>query len=248
MSKRPKLLLALAWIIGAAVMSIPVQIMAIYGHGPDEILEVFDKMTGLNWMVLLSGIGAATCIAKASPWTRFVVPSFLLIAGVNNYFVGDFATDYSPMQANLATLGLVALNLPLLQPRIFQLLVHPDRRWWMVSKRQRVSVPVFIGGARNAALRAETFDISETGAFIPLATAQDHKYAIGKKGNLEIDEIITIAMTLGTLKQVRCEGRVVRMADARGSYPAGIGIQFMEMGTDEKRELKRYLDRMQDAH
>ena len=58
-----------------------------------------------------------------------------------------------------------------------------------------------------------------------------------------LQQKVTITISLGTFAQIRCEGRVVRHADAKGKYPSGIGVEFLDLSRYQKTELKKYLSR-----
>ncbi len=93
------------------------------------------------------------------------------------------------------------------------LLQHPERRWWLEAPRKRMKLPVAINW-REIKLSSETFDISETGAFISLDGKEDWP-------EFQSDQSLAICMSIGTLQQFRCHGRVVRRVDAKGRLPGG---------------------------
>jgi hypothetical protein len=224
----------LSFALTLTALALPVQIMMIYDHGATELFQVAAKISLLNWMVILSTMASASLLWRASPWARISVPVSIAVVAINNWFVGMYETDFSMMTAHVATALFAFIHAPLLLPKARHLLRHPHQRWWLVSKRRRICVPIFLGGERQVAIRTETFDLSETGAFI-MAPAKDSSPASNER--------ISVSISLGMYSQIRCEGRVVRVADAKGSYPAGVGIQFVDMPTQERRELRRYLDR-----
>lgn len=215
----------------AVAISFPLQIMWLYDHPWAEFAAVWPKLTWLNWVVMAGSVVTGVMIFRAAPGVQRAM--YLLIGAValNNFFVGYYATDFSPWTASFATLAFCVLNWPLQQSEVRELLMHPDRRWWRASPRRRMTVPIFLGGSRKTALRAETFDISESGAFVPVDAA------------LKLEERVSICLTLGTFQQIRCDGRVVRKAEANGCYPAGFGIEFSNLDWWQRRELRRYISR-----
>ena len=48
--------------------------------------------------------------------------------------------------------------------------------------------------------------------------------------------------SLGTLRQVKCDARVVRHNMASGKYPGGVGIEFVDMTRSDRQALRTYLD------
>jgi hypothetical protein len=208
--------------------------MLIYGHGFDELGEVFAKLTALNWLVMVGCLACAVLINEASPLCRKAIPGLTLLVALNNLVVGYYAVDYSPWLAVTGTIAFALFNLPLFEPRIRELMKHPDQRWWLRARRHQRRVPVVITGALRgrSPVRAETFDLSDSGLFLPL-----------EGSHFEIDDRISVRMTFGTFSQIRCEGRVVRRAeDPCGVYPSGIGIQFTDMDWRQRRELRRQLE------
>lgn len=233
MQSRPKILPVVMVLLFAVALSMPLQVMWLYGHPWSEMDAVLHKLTWMNWLVIAGAMLTGVLVFSASGWARFAVPALIVLVGVNNMFVGYFATDYSFLTATLGTLGFMALTLPLYRPQVRELFMHPEKRWWLVKHRRRQNVPIFVGGSRQVKLRGETFDISESGAFVPLE-------AVG----LGVDEQVSVCLTLGTLQQIRCDARVVRRTPkAKGTYPAGVGLHFINLDWWQRRELKRYLAR-----
>ncbi|MBX3021392.1 MAG: PilZ domain-containing protein [Bdellovibrionales bacterium] len=233
MQRRPRPLLALSFALVAVGLALPAQIMVLYGHTWHEFSAVAGKLTILNWLVIAGCLVTAFLVANASPLSRRAMLALTGVVAMNNFFVGYYAIDFSPFTAALGTLGFAALNGPLWMPEVTELIRQPHRRWWMRSHRHRLSLPLIIGSPRKVSLRAETFDVSETGLFIPL-----------KGAPLSVDDRITLRLSFGTFARLRCEGRVVRCTEARGIYPSGVGIEFTGLDRRQRRELRRHLKEM----
>lgn len=231
MRQRPRVMLYLSFLFVVIALSIPLQAMVIYGHEWRELSTALAKLTELNWLVVGGLIVGAGLLWQASPHTRWFVPLVIVLVAINNSVVGYYATDFTPTMTLLATLGFALMNLPLLHPDSLNVFLHPERRWWIRAERHRLAIPVAIEGTRLASLRAETFDLSETGAFIPQVR------------NIGVGDWITVRMTFGAFTQIRCQGRVVRRTEARGIYPAGVGIQFEGVSWRQRRELRKCLAR-----
>ena len=60
---------------------------------------------------------------------------------------------------------------------------------------------------------------------------------------INVNDRMSLCLTLG-LAQIRCDARVVRSVEAKGAYPAGIGIAFDGLGRRQLRELRRYIEVM----
>jgi hypothetical protein len=235
MNKRPPLLTYLAFAFLLVALSLPAQIMWIYGHTFNELFAVTDKLTVLNWAVMLGCACVSYLLLGASPRLRWVAPALIAVVIVNNFFVGYYATDFSPWQCALSSCGFALLNAPLLTPKIRWLLQHPDRRWWLRAERKRVAIPIFIEGARLDSLRAQSFDISETGMFVPL------------ESRVGVGDHITVRMKFGAFSHMKCQGRVVRRGEPKGTYPAGVGIEFTDLSWHQRRELRKHLSRSGEA-
>jgi hypothetical protein len=231
---KPLILPIIAWSIAATVLSVPIQVMAVYGHGLAEYSAVFGKLTILNWLVMAFGLVTAVLLDRGSPHARVFVPILIALVIANNWVVAVFTTDFTPFAASLGSLLFATLNLPLLHPKIRNLFKHPELRWWMRPERACAAVPVFLGGFLREAFRAETFDLSETGAFVQIPP---------QKISLEVQEAISLCLTIGTYSQIRCTGRVVRIAEASGTYPAGVGVEFVGLAYRQKREIRRFIAR-----
>jgi hypothetical protein len=234
MRKRPKFLLYLALSLIGIVISFPLQISFIYGHSLFETAAITAKLSFLNWWVMFISIGTAYLLLQASHHLRWAVPLLMISMVLNNWFVGAVATDYSLVSTSLASAGFLVLMSSVFQSDVRGLMKDPNLRWWLRAERVRVAVPVFIGGLHHTPIRSRSFDISETGVFIPL------------RDEFAVDEALDICIKLGVYTQIRCEGRIVRrQQEASGIYPVGIGIQFETLASDQRRELKRYLARQQ---
>lgn len=230
MRQRPKIL----WIVSAGLivtgLSLPLQAFVLYEHGLSEVISALDKLTLFNWLVVAGCFISATLVFRASSLSQFAVPALISLVAVNNYIVGHYATDFSPLAANLATVGFLFLNLPLAHPRVVEAIRRPERRWWLMAARHQVAVPILLD-SRSVSLKAETFDVSSSGAFIAWPNMDS------LKGNLPL----RVCLNLGGYRQLKCYARVVRRSPAKGHYPAGIGIQFEGLPMLQRWELNRYL-------
>jgi hypothetical protein len=229
--KRLASLTILSLMFFALAVSMPVQVMLLYGHESAEVWAILNKLTWLNAIVLGGLVFNGMLLWKVSPWLRYTIPALIAVVGANNYIVGYYATDFSNFTTSLATLGFAALNLPILDARVIWILRHPDRRWWRRAERKKMSIPLFIEGSRLNTIRAECFDISETGLFIP------------ETNGLGVGDWVNIKISFDSLSQIRTRARVVRRAEARGIYPAGVGVEFIDISSHQKRAIKRGLDR-----
>jgi hypothetical protein len=238
MAKRPFTLTCLAGGFLFLAATMPLQVILLYGHGLSEWTAIAAKLTAFNWFVLWGFVVNAILLWRVSPLLRVTIPALIAGVVVNNWIAGYYATDFSLWTTTLGTLAFSVMNIPLLDDHVQWIMRHPERRWWIRAPRTRLAVPVLIEGAKLNSLKAETFDLSETGVFI--AGAND----------VGVGDWIHVRMQFNSLAQIRCQGRVVRRDGARGIYPPGIGVQFMDMSWRQRRELKRWLERggREDLH
>ncbi len=231
MRHRPFTLIIIAATLVAIALSLPLQIMVLYGHGFGEWPQVLDKLTWLNWLTLGGCVATGLLVYRASGLARYAIPAVTGVVALNNFFVGYFATDFSFLSASLGTLSFGALTVPLYFGSSREFFLHPERRWWRAKVRVTKNIPVFVGGTHTK-ISGETFDISESGIFVPLSSDM-----------LPLEGEVSLCLTLGAHRQLLCSARVVRRGPAKGSYPAGVGLQFTGLTWSQRRELKDYLAR-----
>jgi hypothetical protein len=128
MRHRPSFVILMATILAGVGLSLPLQVMWIYGHKLDELDLVFAKLTFLNWGVMIGAFTCAFMTLQASPRLRVALPVLTGLVAVNNFFVGVYAIDYSAWAATMGTLAFTGLNLPLLRGPLRDLLRNPDGR------------------------------------------------------------------------------------------------------------------------
>ncbi|HEX4925793.1 MAG TPA: PilZ domain-containing protein [Bdellovibrionales bacterium] len=234
MRTQPKSLIAMAAILTAIAVSYPVQVMFLYEHSMTELYSVLSKLAPLNWLVAVGCLFASYLAFRASPWMWVVFPVLSFFVAWNNWLVGSVGADFSATTTALATLGFTSLGSLMFSAQAWEILLHPEKRWWLRPERKQVSAPVFVIPKQGDAFRAETFDISATGAFIPLASESALlSFNTGDK--------ISLRLTMGALTVLRCEAQVIRRNAPKGHYPAGVGIQFLNMNRHDSKELRKYL-------
>lgn len=234
MRTQPKSLVALAVMLTAVAVSYPVQVMLIYDHSPTELMSVLAKLAPLNWAVAIGCLFAAYLAFRASPWMWAVFPVLSFFVAWNNWLVGSVGTDFTATTTALATLGFTSLGSLLFSAQAWEILLNPEKRWWLIPERKQVTAPVFVIPKHGEAFRAETFDISATGAFIPFESESALlSFNTGDK--------ISLRLTMGALTVLRCDAQVIRRNAPKGHYPAGVGVQFMNLNRHDSRELRKYL-------
>ena len=115
------------------------------------------------------------------------------------------------------------------------------------SPRKRLHIPMTIETPVTQSFSVKTYDISLTGAFIPLfemKKSMNFTSLIGKRSGIKVGDLITLKLQVSRFSQIHCQGRVIRFANSSEQLE-GIGIQFVDMA---KRDQKKLEDLLYDQH
>lgn len=235
MMARPKIVYFIAFAILSVVLSLPIQSALLYQNNLKELPEIFAKLTYINWMMAIVLTATALAVFNVSPHIKALVPFSVALVGWNNYLAGSYNTDYSLSQALLGAGLFAGLMVPLLKKDVRYLLNNPKMRWWARSPRKNRSVPVTVNPYVGSTWQTKTFDISETGAFISFERQNFEELP-------KIGEHLKLNLNINTLKKIKCEAIVVRVEEPKGMYPRGIGVKFIKIKGDQKRNLSNYLE------
>lgn len=231
---RPKQFYIAAIIMFLLALSFPVQVVFLYGHHWSEWATIFSKITWLNWLVAVSFVVCGYLYFNASRLLIVAAPVIVILSIVNNYVVGKFAGDYSLAQTNFASLGVALLFTPLLMPSSQIILRDPKRRWWRRSKRFNKRVSATINPYVGEMLQAHTYDISKTGAFLSVDINSEDVPKVG--------DVIRVSLNVNSMKKIRCEAQVVRVTEANGRYPDGIGLKFLEIKKSHQKSFQQFVN------
>jgi hypothetical protein len=240
MKTRPKALTCVACVLIMVAASLPLQTMARFGAAPWELRTILSQLAPLNWVVIAFALSEAFCLYEASPWAWFMSIAFLCAVTWNNWLVATLEPGLWPALVTWAATGAVfALHGPLLSRNVRHILTHPHQRWWKTAPRRKLAADAIIYlEEEGAELFARMVDISETGVFI-----SSPKIVLGRSPQ----ETPSRDLALGTYCAVRlrlesggtfaCTAAVVRQSEAKGEYPSGFGLCFVDLTRQEKREL-----------
>lgn len=272
MRTRPKRLLLLAAFLVLLAFSLPVQIMALYGHSPNEAGAIAAKLAPLNWGILLFAPLAAWLAYRASIWLIAILPPLVGLVFYNNWLVGQMGTDYSPLTAMLGALAFLGVAGAMLNRESLRVLLNPGSRWWLTPARRKLAIPVRLKFLSRTAPKKSlegldefyirTFDISEGGAFIPLqqagpergdapSTTLEARFERDPKArqvfhailqNLAVGTQCYVCLPLKDVSFITCRAEVVRNTQGRGEYPAGVGLRFLGLSWAEKRRIQHFLN------
>jgi len=253
MKNKPRHLNLIAAVILAVAIALPLQIMILYGNPPTEIAAIAAKLSPLNWLILFSCPIVAVLVYRASPLLLAAAPLLGALVVYNNWFVGQIATDYAPWATGLASILFCVTLAAIFTSDVRKILLNPGLRWWQTPERMSAEVPMRLRilNGRYKSGREEfytvTFDISESGAFIPFGRERGQVRELrGAEGfsmrNLVPGTQCYICLSLGDLAFIHCRAEVVRVAPPSGKYPAGVGIRFLGLTGQEKRTIGAFMD------
>jgi hypothetical protein len=180
-------------------------------------------------------------VFQASPWVVVTAPVFIVAVGWNNWLVAMTGVNFSIPTAIAALLGTIALHGLLLTERARKVLKNPSLRWWRSLPRARVAIRVVVCPVLGGQLQAATFDLSEGGAFIEAQHAHWNSGGTSASAGLQVGGRCTIRLTLGQLQVLSCSAEIVRQAPARGNYPGGFAVRFINLDQEQKRVLQQFL-------
>lgn len=228
----------LAWFLSSLLMVLSV--FFIVG-----LLQLTTRSNGLEFtlaqsvyvgMAALSVINTYLCF-QVSPLIRksfFIQMGFGLLASLTLVWQGYLFSNY---EISLLATSIVLPLLLFLDQRLNFILSHPHLRMWRVARRHRIPTPIYIGPFCSEGMNSETFDLSETGAFIRFKFSQSKQAKLRWRPG----EKINIRLTLGPIRQLRFSGRIARKNTTPGRYPEGFAVQFEDLDREQKKFLKSYL-------
>lgn len=228
---RPKQFYIVSVLMFMAAVSFPIQVMFLYGHHWSETAAIFSKITSMNWIVIFSLVTGAYLYFHASRLILYVAPVILAVVAFNNYLVGQFAADFSLLETTVATAGMGMLFVPLALPSSQVVLKDPKRRWWRRSKRVNARVAATLNPYVGGMVHGHTFDVSRSGAFVCFGEDDQELPKIG--------DTVRVSFAVSSMKKIRCEAVVVRIAEPQGRYPRGMGIKFTSTDKSFDKLLER---------
>jgi hypothetical protein len=263
MKTRPIRLTALSAFLLVVALGFPAQIMVLYGHGPDEMVAIAAKLSPLNWAALALSLLSAWLLLRASSLLVVTLPILGALVVYNNWFVSSAGGEYSPWVTALASVLFLAGLVGAWDRESLNLLFQPRRRWWMTPRRSRTAIPIRVrvfgepgkglwrkGRAGGGEFYGKTFDISESGVFIPLEETQPTARAkaaardaasVLKASELGIGSQCFVSIAIKELTYIQVRAEVVRTSAARGIYPAGIGLRFLGLSREDRRRISEAL-------
>lgn len=252
MKTRPRELTSLTVILIGIVVSLPLQIVWLFGDSIFDPSEVFSKLTPLNWAVMGLAVALIPITLRASSSFWIAAPLFLSTVAWNNWLVANvFEATHWDSPAYLSTYILTVIFAGVVISRASRTaLTQPGKRWWLTPLRNRVSVTAKLCPVMGGEMNARTFDLSERGAFINLRDAEwtppSLRLAANQKetsgvSSLSKGSYCWLQLSLNNISALTCTAEIVRKADARGEYPEGVGLRFVGLSSRDKKVLTRFI-------
>lgn len=228
MQKKPWQFNTLAMIFFVIAISLPLQVMFLYGHDFSEINLVFNKLTILNKIIIGLCFVNSYLTFKTSRLVFFTVPLVIVSVFINNYYVSLYSEDFLPGITYIASLSFLLLPTLLLASKPWLVLMHPDRQWWRHEERFKLSLPIsFLEGPVKM---LNSFDVSASGMFLSCA-----------KELFENGQLVQVTVPLTQEDSLSLHAKVVRKANSQGIYPEGVGLEFTNLGFKERFLLRTHL-------
>jgi len=168
----------------------------------------------------------------ASENVKWSFPLAIGVISFNNSIVLVYGNDFESYTVILSTLLFMVLSAYFLLTHDTDVINHPDSQWWRIPRRFSLKERVTLHALGKEIDMGETFDISTSGAFIPYHLTDEYNLFKG-------EEIIDFS--IGEDSPVHCRAKIVRKSCATGTYPDGIGIQFIDMDQSDKLKLQQKL-------
>lgn len=248
MRERPMELSYFAAIFIAIAISFPMQVMLAYGHSPFEIAAIVTKLAPLNWLVICICLIHAYLLFQASPLALLTAVLFTAATIWNNWVVAAAGLNYSGIFIAIATVGAALIHLPLLRQDMLRLFLNPQLRWWRTPRRVKTEIKTTVRPVVDGEeIGIKAFDVSTGGAFLPVGgTVPGLSHQLFQKP-LKVGARCSIRLHLDQLHAIQVRAEVVRHAIARGDYPAGFAIRFIDLDRKQHQILSQFLGKAEKA-
>lgn len=218
-----------SWILWGVALSIPVQVMVLFGHPPAEFKAVWAKLAPQNKAVMGLAVLAALGLGRVSPWGWWATLGFAAVTLWNNWILLRFPGPIPAWAVSTASSVAAFAAVWLMRPSAVRLFHTPSLHWWRTARRHRISAPVEIEAAAGHRLQGTVFNLSRTGLFVT-----------GVPEGLEAGERVRLTVRLER-RTLCAAARVVRRAEASGEYPQGFGLRFARVPLADRVWLRQNL-------
>lgn len=241
MKNKPVIFNFLSIIYFLIAISIPIQIMIIYGHHLASYELIYHKLSLFNMIVMVLSLYNSFALYHAKKSLRYSIPLNILFIIVNNYFVSFVGVDYSSSQTLLASFSIISVSSFLFFSSSKKIISNPDLIWWKWARRTEKSLPVTIMLKDQELYTTNTFDLSRTGAYLQYASQNDNKPSVTTTKILKGETLEFIIGEPDSKNRLTCKAKVVRKAESSGTYPDGIGICFEDLSMKNSLTLMKLI-------
>ncbi|OUR97088.1 hypothetical protein A9Q84_12210 [Halobacteriovorax marinus] len=238
MKKRPMIFSLIAVFLIGIIVSIPTQILLLSEVTAINWHILLNQISVFNWLVIFFSTISAIYIFFGNRNFLFALPILLASIFINNYFVYLYARDIHWLAPVMASITATIAYLLLINNKNLKYITqNQDKRWWLIPKRQKRTLPIWIMIGDDKCLLARTHDLSTSGAFVSsIAGVQSF---IEKK--LNIGEKVKILIGDREHVEFQCQAQIIRKTEACGEYPSGIGLHFNKVSLRERFALSKLL-------
>lgn len=228
MRKRPFSLLVFSILMVIIAISLPLQVIYL-----QDFENLFQSLTILNILIMFQCVLTGIAAYKLHKSFYFLLPLVIMSVLYNNWWVGSVGIYFNLFETSLASFGFLGLCTLLLEKNTFKVLCNPKLKWWDMSQRTQIEIPVLLSPTlRGDALIKKSFDISESGFFLQgLENEEFDRIKIGEK--------FSVCFYFTRILKIRCAAKIVRKTSKNGTYPAGIGLQFVGIDEQIKANIKK---------
>jgi c-di-GMP-binding flagellar brake protein YcgR len=96
-----------------------------------------------------------------------------------------------------------------------------------------VHYPVHISPDLGGAILSFSYDLSESGTYVPLNDHQEKFVNVGDK--------TTLFFKVSENENIKYEAEIVRVSKQKGLYPNGVGLRFTNLNAQKKKDIKRLI-------
>lgn len=143
------------------------------------------------------------------------------------------------------------LFIPLFYREHFKSIWRSDKNRLFRSPRKKIPLPVSISSRLNQNFTTFCYDISLSGFFVSTKDIQMSLDAQGLKWEdikIHSGNEVDIKIQIGTFRFIKCSAKIVRIQEAKGNYPSGVGFQFSDMNFQDRSWLRKLMKEYNVKH
>lgn len=234
MRKKPLLFTLVPLVLIGVCVSLYFQTAFVLNAALTDYSRILSKITLSNWITVGAMIVSGIAILRSSKWAKLFMPLTVAIVIWNNYLVATRTHNFSKMQIILAVVLFILVFAPLYSKKIQMVLSDRRHQWWRTPFRKKYRVPIALRLPHGATYKSQTVDVSSSGLFMSLEEQ-------GWNDLPGVGEKVDLHLYLGGEREVFCSAVIVRMCEARGSQPRGMGLQFVNFEGNNRKTLDQFL-------